>query len=142
MVLLAKIGLGVASAAIAGAGLLCSEGFVSVKVDERGRDPHHIRIVAPALLVPAAAYVASRQIHVDREMRDIKEWLPTAQAAADALSATDDVTLVEIDDRNEHVRVAKRSNDIVVDVDATDAAVHVSVPLRAVNSTLNALVLR
>lgn len=142
MILLAKIGLGVASAAVAGAGLLCSEGFVSVKVDKRGPDPHRVRIVAPALLVPAVAYVASRTTNIDREMRDVKEWLPVAQAAAAALSNTDDVTLVEIEDHDEHVRVAKRFDKIVVDVDAPDATVHVSVPLRAVNSTLNALVLR
>src|SRR5215831_3401695 len=139
MILLAKVGLGLASAAVAGAGLLCSEGFVSVKVDKRGPDPHRVRIVAPALLVPAAAYIASRQIHMDR---DIKELLPVAQAAASALADTDDVTLVQIDDLNEHVRIEKRFDNIVVDIDAPDATVHISLPLRAVNSTLNALVVR
>jgi len=139
MILLAKVGLGLASAAVAGAGLLCSEGFVSVKVDKRGPDPHRVRIIAPALLVPAAAYIASRQIHMDR---DIKELLPVAQTAAAALADTDDVTLAQIDDRNEHVRIEKRFDNIVIDVDAPDATVHISLPLRAVNSTLNALVVR
>ena len=61
MILLAKIALGIAGAGLAGAGVLCSEGVVDVKVIEKQPQGLHFRVIAPAMLAPIAVYFAPQR---------------------------------------------------------------------------------
>jgi hypothetical protein len=139
MILLGKIVLGMAGATLAGVGVLCSEGLVQVKVVEKRPQGHHVNVIAPALLAPIAAHFVPRRELADAT-RQIHPYLPVIRAALDSLRDTEDVVLVDVKERDEHVEVAKSSGSIVVDVDDADETVHVSTPIRAISSTIEQLV--
>ena len=138
MILLGKIALGIVGTAVAGVGLLCSEGMIEVKVVERAPEVHHVFVIAPAMLVPIAMRFAPRR-DLSRAAAEIKPWLPTIRAALDQLRDSNDVTLVEVREPGEHVRVTKEGGSIVVDVEDHDDTVHVSTPIRAISSTIEQL---
>lgn len=138
MILLGKIALGMAGFAVAGAGVLCSEGFVDVNVVQRRDSPPHVHVIAPAMLAPIAVRLVPNNKLADASEK-IQPWMPTIRAALDALRDSPDVTLVEVSDPNEYVHVEKRYGDIVVDVANREQTVHVSVPIRAIRSTVEAL---
>lgn len=139
MLLIGKIALGMVGASVAGAGLLCSQGFINVNVNEHSRrDNRHIHVIAPALLVP----IAVRLVPDDKLARasdQIRPFLPTIRAALDGLGDAPDLTLVEVNDADEFVQVAKVGGSIVVDIADRDETVHVSVPLDTVGNTTEAL---
>ena len=63
MVLLGKVALGIAGTAIAGIGLICSEGMIEVNVVEKQPEAHHVYVLAPAMLVPIAThFIPSRKL--------------------------------------------------------------------------------
>lgn len=136
--ILGKIVLGMAGTALAGAGLLCSEGLVQVNVRETQPESHHVYVVAPAMLMPIAMRLVPRNDLTDAS-RQIQPYMPVIRAAMDGLRDIDDVTLVEVKDLNENVRVDKRGGNVVVDVKDENDTVHVSVPIRAISSTLEQL---
>lgn len=152
MILLGKIVLGMAGVGLAGASVLCSEGFVNVNVIEKQPDGVHIHVIAPAMLAPMAVRLAPLAVRVSPRAADadpqcamtqaqwqIQQKLPFIRAALADLRDADDFTLVEVDAPGEHVHVAKSGASIVVDVDAPDAIVHVSAPIRALATTINQL---
>jgi hypothetical protein len=138
MMLLGKIALGGCGTAVLGVGLLCSEGFVNVRVLEKKPQGHDIYIVAPAMIAPIAMHFVPKR-HIANTSADIRPWLPAIRAGLDQLRESDDVTLVEVKDRYEHVQIAKRCGSIVVDVDDNDETVHVSTPIGAISSTIEQL---
>ncbi len=136
--ILGKIVLGMAGTALAGAGLLCSEGLVQVNVRETQPESHHVYVVAPAMLMPIAMRLVPKNDLTDASQQ-IQPYMPVIRAAMDGLRDIDDVTLVEVKDLNENVRVDKRGGNVVVDVKDENDTVHVSVPIRAISSTLEQL---
>jgi len=138
MILLAKIALGMAGMAVVGAGALCSEGLVHVRVIEKQPGGAHINVIAPAIIAPIAMHFAPRR-HRAEAIRQIQPYMPAARAALEGLRDADDVVLVEVKGPGEHVRVAKWGGSIVIDVDDADETVHVSTPIRAVSSTVEQL---
>jgi hypothetical protein len=136
MMLLGKIVLGMAGTALAGVGVLCSEGMVQVKVIEKHPQGHHINVIAPALLGPIAVHFVPRG-NLSDASRQIQPYLPTVRAALDALRDADDIVFVEVKERDQHVQVAKSGGSIVVDVDDPDETVHVSTPIRAISSVID-----
>ena len=135
MVLLGKVALGIAGTALAGLGLICSEGMIEVNVVEKQPEAHHIYVLAPAMLVPIAThFVPSRKL--GRAASEIKPWVPTIRAALEQLRAGEDVTLVEVREPGQHVLVAKSGGSVVVDVTDKDDIVHISTPIRAIESTV------
>jgi hypothetical protein len=138
VILLGKIALGIVGTAVAGVGVLCSEGMIEVKVVERQPEVHHVYVIAPAMLVPIGMHFAPQR-DLSRAAAQIRPWLPTIRAALGQLRETDDVTLVEVKEPGEHVRVAKEGGSIVVDVQDEDQTVHVSTPIRAISSTIEQL---
>ena len=138
MVLLGKVALGIVGTAVAGVGVLCSEGMIEVKVVERQPEVHHVYVIAPAMLVPIGMHFAPRR-ELSRAAAQIQPWMPTIRAALDQLRESDDLTLVEVKEPGEHVRVAKQGSSIVVDVEDRDDTVHVSAPLRAISNTVEQL---
>lgn len=138
MMIFGKIMLGLAATAFAGAGLLCSEGLVHVDVREKQPQGHHIHVLAPALIAPIGVYLAPKADLADASAQ-IRPYLPTIRAALDGLRETNDVTLVEVNEPDQHVRVVKEGGSIVVDVDDPENSVHVSTPIRAIASTVEQL---
>jgi hypothetical protein len=138
MILIGKIALGLVGTAVAGVGLLCSEGFVEVNVVEKHPETHHIFVVAPAMLAPIGMHFVPGH-HLAQAAREVKPYLPVIRAALDGLRDTEDVTLVEVQEPDEHVTVKKEGASIIVDVRDKDETVHVSVPIRAMSSTIEEL---
>ncbi len=138
MILLGKIALGIVGTTVAGVGVLCSEGMIEVKVVERQPEVHHVYVIAPAMLVPIGMHFAPQR-DLSRAAEQIRPWMPTIRAALDQLRESDDVTLVEVKEPGEHVRVAKEGGSIVVDVQDENETVHVSTPIRAISSTIEQL---
>jgi hypothetical protein len=138
VILFGKIALGVVGTAVAGLGLLCSEGMVEVKVVERQPEVHHVYVIAPAMLAPIAVHFAPQR-DLSQAAAEIRPWMPTIRAALEQLRETDDMTLVEVKEPGEHVRVTKEGGSIVVDVEDHDDTVHVSTPIRAISSTIEQL---
>ncbi|HUJ32259.1 MAG TPA: hypothetical protein VLY23_13325 [Candidatus Acidoferrum sp.] len=138
MILLGKIVLGMAGTAVAGVGLLCSEGFVQVKVIEKQPQGHHINVIAPALLGPIAAHFVPRR-DLANASEKIQPYLPTIRVALGSLREADDVVFVEVTEPDQHVRVSKSGGSIVVDVDDPGETVHVSTPIRAIEGTVEQL---
>jgi hypothetical protein len=138
MILLAKISLGMASVGLAGAGVLCSEGVVNVKVIEKQPRGFHIHVIAPALLAPIAVHLAPQRA-LAQAAREIQPNMPAIRAALDGLRDSDDVVLVEVEEPGERVEVAKSRGSIIVDVDDSAETVHVSAPIRAISSTVDEL---
>jgi hypothetical protein len=138
MILLAKIALGMAGVGLAGAGVLCSDGLVHVKVIEKERRGLHINMIAPAMLAPIAMHLAPGRA-LAPAAREIQPYMPAIRAALDSLRDSDDVVLVDVRGPGEHVEVVKSGRSIVVDVDDADATVHVSTPIRAISNTVDQL---
>jgi hypothetical protein len=138
MILLGKVGIGIVGTALAGAGIICSEGMISVNVETRQPEKHHVFVVAPAMLVPIALHFVPKD-RLGEQARDVQPWMPTIRAAVDALSESDDITFVEVKEPEQNVRVAKSGGSIVVDVNENDETVHVSTPIRAMSGAIEEL---
>ena len=135
MVLLGKVALYIAGTALAGVGLICSEGMIEVNVVEKQPEAHHVYVLAPAMLVPIGThFIPSRKL--SHAAAEIKPWMPTIRAALEQLRASEDITLVDVREPGRHVLVIKDGGSVLVDVTDKDETVHVSAPLRAIESTI------
>jgi hypothetical protein len=138
MILLGKIALGLVGTCVAGVGLLCSEGMIQVNVVEKRAEGHHIRVMAPALLVPIGMHFAPKD-GISEASAEIQPWMPTIRAALAQLRECDDFALVEVKESGQEVRVTKSGGSLVVDVSNRDETVHVSAPIRAMSSAVEEL---
>ena len=135
MILLGKVALGIAGTALAGVGLICSEGMIEVNVVEKQPEAHHVYVLAPAMLMPIGMhFVPGRKL--GRAAMELRPWMPTIRAALDQLRAGEDMTLVDVRETGQHVLVTKDGGSVVVDVTDEDETVHVSAPIRAIESTI------
>lgn len=135
MILLGKVVLAIAGTAVAGVGLICSEGMIEVNVVEKQPEAHHVYVLAPAALVPMAVHFVPGN-RFGRASAELQPWMPTIRAALNQLREVDDVTLVDVSEPGQHLVVAKRGGSVVVDVNDPDETVHVSAPIRAISSTI------
>jgi hypothetical protein len=138
MLVLGKIALSLAGTAIAGVGLLCSEGMIQVNVVQKRAEGHHIRVMAPALLLPIGMHFAPKD-GISEASEEIQPWLPTIRAALSQLRECDDFVFVEVKEPGQQVRVAKSGGSMVVDVNDEEQSVHVSAPIRAMSSAVEEL---
>ncbi|HEY7351455.1 MAG TPA: hypothetical protein VH596_01695 [Terriglobales bacterium] len=130
MIFLAKLGIGVLGTALVGAAAVSSEGFIHVRVHEKQPNGTNVNLLVPAALATTALeFVPARNFH--HGSHELRECLPIIDAAIPALRDAPDGLLVEVEDPDEHVRVAKAGGSLMVDVNDSDEVVHVSVPLRA-----------
>jgi hypothetical protein len=136
MIFLAKLGVGVMSTALVAGAALSSEGFIHVKVHEKHSGGTHLNLILPAALVPATLSFVPRQ-HLAQASEHLHEYLPIIDAAVPALEDCPDGVLVEVRDPGEHVLITKSGGSVVIDVNDADDEVHVSVPLRAAQSSIH-----
>ena len=136
MILLAKIGVGVLGTAMVGGAALSSEGFIAIKVHQKQANGTHLSLIVPAALVPATLHFVPKQ-HLADAARDIRPYLPVIDAAIPALEECPDGVLVDVKDPQEHVLIRKVGGSVVIDVNDNEDTVHVSVPLRAAQSSIH-----
>lgn len=136
MILLAKIGVGVLGTVVAAGAALSSEGFIAVRVQEKQANGTHLNLIVPAAIVPATLHFVPQDKLKDAG-RDIRPYLPVIDAAIPALEDCPDGVLVEVRDPGEHVLIQKIGGSVVIDVNDHEDIVHVSVPLRAAQSSIH-----
>ena len=136
--IIGKVAMGMMGTVLVGGAMLCSDGFVSVRVNQRAREGSHIFFVVPGALAPLGMKFIPREHWIEVE-KEVQPYLPGIRAAVEGLSEYPDTTFVEVIDPSNHVRVHKSGDSIVVDVDDPDETVHVSVPFRTVKSVVREL---
>ena len=127
-------------------GLLLSFGGVAtVQLHERSEGIRFFLPVPMAVVSASAATAgflspvhADELIEIDGDL-DLEEWEPFVDAIFAGLEECPDVTFVEVVDRGDHVKVAKRGGKIRVEVEDPDVSLKVSVPIRPVRRTVTAL---
>jgi len=134
---MAFFGTSVAFVALTGA-FVGSMGAVRVEVKSKEPGGEHVRIIAPAVLLPLGAMLVPKA-KIQEAAHDLQPWLPTVRAAAEELLRCPDGPLVQVDNRHEHVKIAKVGDALVIDVDDTGETVHIAVPLRAAAYACNRL---
>ncbi|HXW17967.1 MAG TPA: hypothetical protein VEJ39_06670 [Candidatus Acidoferrales bacterium] len=136
MILVAKLALGALGTIVTAGAIVSSEGFISVRVHEKKPDGTHLTIYVPALLADEGLRFVPKEKLQDASAQ-IRPWLPTIHAAIEELRSAGDTTLVEVREPAQHVTVAARGGAIVVDVDDDGNTVHVSTPLRTIDSAID-----
>ena len=96
----------------------------------------NLYIPVPTQLADAGLMIARYAMpeHERAEVRrNLEPWLPVVETITQELADVPNGTvLVSVDTPEETVRIQKRHGRLTVDVDATDAEVHVSLPARSV----------
>jgi hypothetical protein len=138
MIFLAKVAIGTLGVALVGGTVLCEEGFIQVRVHEKQPDGTNVNVVVPAALLPVTLRLVSNR-SLAGAVDSVRPYLPVVDAAIPALEDCPNGALIEVTDANEHVLITKRGGSIVVDVTDPEDKVHVSVPLRAAQSSIHAL---
>ncbi len=136
--ILGKVALSALGTITVGGAILCSEGMITVRVQEHQPNGSHVFVVAPAMLVPIGMRFVPKE-RLQEIGSELRPYLPTIRVALEELSKSDDVTFVEVNAPSEHVRVAKHWGALVVDVNDAGETVHVSVPIRAARSAIERL---
>lgn len=137
MIFLAKLGVGMLGTTLVAGAALSSEGFIHVKVHEKS-DGTNVNLVVPAALLPTALhFVPKEQMHLNAG--DLQQAMPIIDAAIPALEDCPDGVLVEVSDPGERVLITKSGGSLVIDVHDQDDEVHISVPLRAAQSTIHVI---
>jgi hypothetical protein len=136
MIFLAKLGVGVMGTALVAGAALSSEGFIHVRVHEKQAGGTNINLIVPAALVPATLRFVPKD-HLADAAQELRPYLPIIDSAIPALADCPDGVLVEVVDHTDHVLVTKSGGSLMVDVKDANDTVHVSVPLRAAQSSIH-----
>jgi|ERR1700722_16564879 hypothetical protein len=135
MILLGKLAIVATGMVVTTGAMLCSEGFVSVRVHEKRADGTHLSLYVPAMAINGALHFVPKE-HLGDASEQIRPWLPTIETAIHELDNSKDVTFVEVTSPEQHVVVKTNHGSIVVDVDDSENSVHVSAPLRAIDDAV------
>jgi hypothetical protein len=138
MIILATCALALTSTIVAAGIYTFREGVIKVEVDEHRAGGSHVHFWLPAAAVPMAMHLVPK-----RHFRDIpaeaSECLPLLRLVTSELRRYPDTTFVDVQDGNDHVRVATVGTKIQIDVVNDEENVHVAVPLSTVNDIANQL---
>ncbi len=130
--MIVKVLAGMLGTVVAAGAVAFSEGAVSVRVLEKKRDGHHIRLLVPAMVVPLGIRLVPNE-KLEQASAEMRPWLPAIKLATQELAKYPDGPFVEVRSPREQVSITKQGGVLVIDVDSSEETVHVSVPLRMVN---------
>lgn len=108
-------------------------GALKVSVKKKKPGGQNIRLIVPAVLVTAALNLVPAE-KLQEEAEEIKPWLPAIRSASQQLARSPDAVLVEVIGSDEQVSIAQRGGALIVDVDSSQESVHVTVPLKLLDS--------
>jgi hypothetical protein len=119
-------------------GLAYNAGAVHISVHEKRPGGDSIRLIIPAVVVPAAMALVP-----DKVLRDLppeaRSNLPALRIAAEELKNLPDGPLVEVHDPGEDVVIGLQDDTLTIDVDSDSDEVHLRIPLGAVESVVSSL---
>jgi hypothetical protein len=125
---LGRILLVMAGFFLVGVALLYSQGAVSVYVHEKQPGGHTIWVPVPALAVTQGIRFVPQK-DLGNGTRELRPYLPAIRIATEELARCPDTRFVEVQDADDHVVISKQGNLLLIDVDSSDATVHVSFPI-------------
>jgi hypothetical protein len=131
MMILAKLGLGVASTVVFASVYTFREGVIRVDVDEHRDGGSHVHFWVPAAAVPMAMHFVPKQ-HLREAATHACEFMPLVQIVTKELRRYPDTTFVDVKDGDDHVRVSTVGTKLQIDVVNRQENVHVAVPLTTV----------
>lgn len=132
MMILAKLGLGVASTMVFASVYTFREGVIRVDVDEHREGGSHVHFWVPAAAVPMAMHFVPKE-HLHEAASRASEFMPLVQIVTKELRRYPDTTFVDVEDGRDHVRVSTVGTRLQIDVVNQQENVHVAVPLATVN---------
>jgi len=118
---------------VLGAAVIYDGGAVHVCVHEKRPGGTNIRLLVPAVVIPAALRLAPER-DLQKASAEIQPYLPAIKIAAEELAKCPDGPLVLVTSPKERVSIVKRGESLVIDVDSPEETVHVSFPLKMVHS--------
>jgi hypothetical protein len=132
MMILAKLGLGVASTIVFASVYTFREGVIRVDVDEHRDGGSHVHFWVPAAAVPLAMHFVPTE-HLREAASRASEFMPLVQIVTKELRRYPDTTFVDVEDGDDHVRVSTVGTKLQIEVVNPQEKVHVAVPLKTVN---------
>jgi hypothetical protein len=131
----AKAIAGLSGTTLLAGALVFHEGLISVDVRKKKVDGSHVRLYVPATVV-SLGMMAVPQEKLEQATRQAVQFLPAARIGVEELAKCPDAVLVEVRERDEHVRIEKRGGRLIVAVDSPSEEVHVAVPLQTIGNAL------
>lgn len=110
-------------------------GAVRVSVDEKKVDGTHLHLIVPAAVVPVGLNLVPDR-YFREASKEIQPWISVIKVATEELEKYPDLTLVEVDDMTDHVKITKQGHRLVIDVNTVDETVHVAVPFKTIRSAV------
>jgi hypothetical protein len=114
------------------------DGIIEVNVQEKHAGGSHVHLYLPATVATLGVHLAPQE-RVREHLRQQGEHLAIARTALRELEKVPDAVLVEVESPKEHVRVATRNGNFVVDVNDASDTVHISMPIRAARKVVEDL---
>lgn len=114
-----------------------SAGFIYVEVDPKGFQPP-MYVPFPAIFVNGIADAVSFD-GIDCHDCELREWRPAVRAALQEFERYPDIVLVDVHNRDDHVRVRKAGRQLIVEVDNHEVDVRIAIPHTTVRKLANAL---
>jgi hypothetical protein len=136
--IIAKLALGLASTMVFATVYTFREGVIRVDVDEHRDDGSHVHFWVPAAAVSMAMHFVPKE-HLREASRHAAEFMPLAQIVTSELRRYPDTTFVDVENGDEHVRVATVGTKLQIDVANPEENVHVAVPLSTLNDVAHQL---
>jgi hypothetical protein len=138
MIILAKCALALTSTVVVAGVYTFHEGVIKVDVDEHRDGGSHVHFWVPAAAVPMALHFVPKRRF--REMpAEASECLPLLRIVTSELRRYPNTTFVDVQNGQDHVRVATDGTKIRIDMVNDEENVHVAVPLSTVNDVANQL---
>jgi hypothetical protein len=129
--LLAKIGLALATSSVVAGAYVYHQGMVRVDQDDlRGK---HVHVWIPAAIVPLAMHVVPRHT-LQEAAAQAAPWLPALRAATKGLERYPNVELVDVRNGSDHVSVRTLDGTLLISADQSDNRVRVSCPIALLQS--------
>jgi hypothetical protein len=138
MIILAKCALALTSTIVVAGVYTFHEGVIKVDVDEHRDGGSHVHFWVPAAAVPMAMHFVPKR-HFREMPAEASECLPLLKIVTSELRHYPNTTFVDVQDGNDHVRVATFGSKIQIDVVNSEENVHIAVPLSTVNDVANQL---
>jgi ribose 5-phosphate isomerase len=118
--------------------VVMKDGMIEVNVQEKHEGGSHVHLYVPATVATWGVHLAPRE-RLREQLRGQGENLAIARMALRELEKAPDALLVEVESSKEHVHVATRNGNFVVDVNDASDTVHVSLPIRAARKVVEDL---
>lgn len=120
------------------ASTVVNDGFVTVRVHERGAGGTHLYLPIPGAAVRAAALAVRLDGRAQRRLQtELAEVGPVLAALGKQLEKCPDARLVEVESEDEHIVIEKRGGSLRIAVDDRGDQVRITIPMRLASDLLD-----